>query len=413
MRKKILILAESLRINETSSGIVSSNVINALKNKLEVTVLYEKSFDYPVTWLVETKLIPVDYPSYQKKWWELIPKVRGVYAYLKGYNPQFKMQVETWKKEINKVLSQESFDLIWVLGSGMSFVPHWAVSDIKLNIPVVYNFHDPYPRSWYPEPYRQKQTPVNYHQQKKTVQILKNAHKVTFPSILLKKHMAKYIPEINNKYVILPHIGSNLKNLPDKQEDSLIYLPDDKFNIMHAGTLLGPRKVAGLFEAFDRLSSEEQLFREKAELTILGKIARENKVIKNIVENYTNIKVYDLRVSYKRSLELIKKANLSLVIEAEAEFSPFMPGKLADILYNKKPVLALTPKKSEVRHILGQNYPYIAEVNNTEQIYSALKLAWEKWKENQLILLDAYRLKNYVSPENFLKRFEKIISKSR
>ena len=48
---KILVLAESLRINETSSGIVSSTFLQALADENNVTCLYTKSFGYDVTWL--------------------------------------------------------------------------------------------------------------------------------------------------------------------------------------------------------------------------------------------------------------------------------------------------------------------------------------------------------------------------
>ena len=81
-----------------------------------------------------------------------------------------------------------------------------------------------------------------------------------------------------------------------------------------------------------------------------------------------------------------------------------MPGKLADLIYLEKPILALTPKKSETIRILGEHYPYQAGLNDVEEIYSNLVLLWNNWKNNNLELTDIIRLKNYISAEELNKK---------
>jgi hypothetical protein len=70
---------------------------------------------------------------------------------------------------------------------------------------------------------------------------------------------------------------------------------------------------------------------------------------------------------------LIRDASGIIVLEAEAEYSPFMPAKLADILKERKPVIAITPPYSEVRDILGSEYPYIADSRSIAEISRMLR----------------------------------------
>jgi hypothetical protein len=117
-------------------------------------------------------------------------------------------------------------------------------------------------------------------------------------------------------------------------------------------------------------------------------------------------------VSYKRSLKLTVDANVSLIIEADSDISPFMPGKLADLIFLEKPILALTPKNSETLRILGHNYPFTSRVNDEEQIFIKLLELWYLWKEQKLELPEKNRLKDYVSAKRFNNEVEKLFKKN-
>ncbi len=407
--KNILILAESLRINETSSGIVSSTFISVLAKRYNVSVLYVNDFKYPVTWLERVTLFPMEYTSRKQFFFEKIPKIRGLPSILYGNSMEFRHKVRIWKEAIRFLLKKNNYDLIVALGSGISFLPHWSLLEIKSDIPVIMNFHDPYPVSWYPLPYRKKRNWIYMKQEQVTKRIVKRADCISFPSYLLRDMMITYLPTIKEKSFVFPHIGTRLIKLPESEHDHEVRLPLSPFKILHAGTLLEQRKADYLLEAFRRLQKEDKEFLVSSSLTFIGKVNKENyKIIQN--NNIKNVHFIDKRLSYKRTLELLQEVELALVIEAAGDFSPFMPGKLADIFYREKPVLALTPEVSEVRRILGVNYPYMAEPNDVDGIYDALKKAWLAWKSGKLNLPDVERLQNYVSPESFLERFDKMLS---
>ncbi|WP_194767999.1 hypothetical protein [Tamlana sp. I1] len=397
----ILVLAESLRINETSSGIVSSTFISALKKGgHNVTCLYEK-FKKPlaICWLEGVELREITYGIHEKKALDFIPKLRAIPTFLDGYNRRFKNQIMSWKHEIESTLLNSGIELIIVLGSGSSFLPHFAMLQVKTKIPWIANFHDPYPMSLYPDPYRKKRNLIYRKQEGYTKEIIRKATLVSFPSLLLKDLMQQSFPEIKNKSLILPHIGVELNNLPTNENDQLVILNKSKFNILHAGTLLGPRKIDSLFQAFEKFINSKTEIKENAVLTVLGKVAKEHSNI--IKRNNLNYKIITERVSYKRSLELTKQADISLIIEADAETSPFMPGKLADLIFLEKPILALTPLNSETLRVLGDNYPYTARTNDVDEIYNQLLTMWNLRKVNKLKLVNKEALKYYVSEEKF------------
>ncbi len=401
---KTLIAVESLRINETSSGIVNSAIIQYLSDLgHEVLVIYDNStINYEVNWFENVKLIPTNFQVPKTKWWQKIPKIRALPAYFYGKSLKDKYKIKQWKNHIQHQITRFKPDLITVLGSGSEFLPHWAMVEINTKVPWIANFHDPYPMSRYPEPYRKKNNFIYFLQEKKTREIFKKATYLTFPSKLLMEHFEKFIPGYTHKSYILPHLHYPFKNLPSGTNDSCVTIPRGKFNIIHAGTLLGPRKVTGLFEAFRRLINEDREFARKAHLTIIGKVAKENNHI--IEKSFQNISIFPFRISYKKSLELIKQSDLPLIIEANANVSPFLPGKFANIVYLEKPFLAITPVKSEIRRLTGENYPLVC-TQNKEEIYEVLKNAWSLWKKNSLPHESIKKLKPYVTGESLEKLF--------
>ena len=284
--------------------------------------------------------------------------------------------------------------------------------EIKTSIPWLANFHDPFPMSLYPEPYKASTNRIYKRQEKSTRDIIDKATFVSFPSLLLKEWMQSFFPNIKEKSIILPHVGMKLNNLPDLLIDHEVQLEPNKFNILHAGTLLGPRNIKSLFTAFERFINYDDEIKKHAVLNVLGKIAKEQvEIIASNKEN-CNLNIITDRVSYKRSLKLTVDANVSLIIEADSDISPFMPGKLADLIFLEKPILALTPKNSETLRILGHNYPFTSRVNDEEQIFIKLLELWYLWKEQKLELPEKNRLKDYVSAKRFNNEVEKLFKKN-
>lgn len=399
--KRILVVTESLRINETSSGVCSSTFIAALAQQkdFKIDCLYNKVFDYEVTWLPEAvQLIKLPEVDIKTGFLDSIPKVRALSTLTTGIPVKYRERIKRWELGIQAIVNANRYDLIITLGSGSEFFAHHGMLSVETKIPWLANFHDPYPLSVYPEPYQKKSTYVYRKLEAYAQQMFDKAQYVSFPSQLLKELMQQRYDFEDAKSLILPHVAVGLNHLPSADLDEEIDIDASKFTLLHAGTLLGPRRVEQLFEAFNQFVSKDKERQEKAQLFVLGSIAKEHQTIQKLLKNYeSNIVVFDKRVSYKKSLALLQKSTIGLVIEADAAISPFMPGKLADLIGNEKPILALTPAKSETLRILGASYPYKSAVNATNDILHCLENMWQLWQENKLNLPRKNELKQYLS----------------
>ena len=408
--KNILVLCESLRIDTTSAGIVSSTFIKLLHDSgYNITVLTESNFDYPVTWLPkEVRVKKFAVSKLQKSIIEKIPKVRAMPTYLSGFSKSFNNVVSHYKRAIKEELLNTKFDLIYVLGAGCSFAPHFAISELKLQIPYFVNIHDPYPMHLYPDPYKTKKTFISSIQEKKFKKVLDKAEGISFPSNLLMDDMCKAFPIAEKTGFVIPHIGTFLDNLPESSNESIDLLDKSKINIIHAGSLLGPRNPKFLFKAVEELNQENSGFANKVVITFIGTFSKDlNDVVST--SNLQNVKFLNKRFSYKESLIMTAQADALLVIEAIAKHSPFLPGKFADIVFAEKPLIALSPKYSEVRILLSDNYEFQTELDNIPLIKNVL-LKFYNDKINDVLNKEIIiKLKSYVSIEANTKIIKKII----
>lgn len=396
--KNILVVCESLRINGTSSGIVSSTFITLLNESgYSLKVISPDDFDYPITWLPNEVTVRKFKISLAKTTvFDTIPKVKALPSYLTGFSKGFRNTVNHYKKEIEVELSLHTYDAIYALGSGSAFAPHFALAEMKLDIPYYVNIHDPFPMHVYPEPYKKSKTWVNALLEKKFAFVLQAAKGISFPSQLLMEGMSETFPIIKEKGFVIPHIGAALTSLPSEHGDDALALNASKITILHAGTLLGPRNPAYLLKAIGELNVECPEIMEQVVFTFVGKV---NKALTEVVNSskISNVTFLTSRFSYQKSLELINQAQALFVIEAISTFSPFLPGKIADIAYAVKPIISLSPKNSEVRRLLGSNYPYQTELDNVKEMKQILLQFITDFKSDTVNDKAIVALKNYVS----------------
>lgn len=404
---KILILVESLEVNRTSSGIVSSNFINALSKDNEIDILHTEKAYENFLWLKNIGICRcVDFSGQSRveKFINLFPKIRALPTYFTGYHMGFNRLVKDWQHTIRKLLDEYQYNIIIVLGTGSSFAPHFAMAEMNIDVPWIANIHDPYPMSHYPEPYQKKDTIFYKPQTKRINNVFHKATWVTFPSLRLLEWMSQYHLQLKSKSFVLPHPEVSLVGLPEAPEDQNVFLEKGKFNLLHAGSLLGPRDPKYLIKAYLRFIEEDSERKEKSVLNIIGKAAREHTGFEKEYEAVANnVNIMITRVSYKHSLKLLKQADVLILLEAIAKDSPFMPGKLADYISVNKPIMALTPKTSETSRLLGSSYPYITQTDNEDGIYMILVKLWEKWKSENLGNLNRDDLREYISSENINK----------
>lgn len=301
-----------------------------------------------------------------------------------------------------------SFDYILTLSKGGSFRPHHALLKMPdLHHKWIAYIHDPYPMHLYPRPFAWVEP--GYDKKWDFIyKISKQAKYSAFPSKLLLEWMGSYFPNFSETGLVIPHqISAERIEMGDFPS----YFDPGKFNILHAGNLLGPRNPSVLVRAFLEfleLYPEAQL---DARLLFLGN-NRAYEKIQKVEKSNSNIIFSKGYIAFNQVLNMQNKAAVNIILEAKSEISPFLPGKFPHCINADRPILLLGPAMSESRRLLGNDYPYWAEIDDKEKIIRIIRDLYINWKKDpEDFFYERKDLKAYLS-EPFLKEKIAEISQS-
>jgi len=308
-----------------------------------------------------------------------------------------------------KSLNIKDFDLVITLSKGESFRPHHAILQLPVwHLKWLAYVHDPYPFQNYPWPYTfvPKGAEQKDHFFKKVAAHCKFAG---FPSRHLADHMAGFYPEFIEKSFVIPHQYDNVilgVSLPS-------FFKDAVFNIVHTGNLIGGRSPEGLLKGFQLFLESQEEARQESYLYLVGPSSN----YRELMSSYEHAPqfIFHPGVSYAESLALQEAASINLIIEAsDTDFSPFLPAKMAHCVMVDKPILALSPKKSEVRRLLGEDYTWQSEADDSKQIARILSELYLKWKitKAEFWRLNRPDLQDYFSSAHLNKQIQNLLNAS-
>lgn len=421
-----MITSEALSLDRTSEGICTSKFILSLQRAgyivhcltSEVS-MRRQSEDFYLPWL---NSIPI---SHIEHFTSPIQKVvnphnkftniiGASFAYLTGWNFETWRQVRLWRNSLESIIDRFNPDLIFVRGAGTNFCPHLAMTMLNPKIPWVANYHDPFPISLYPEPYRHQRFLLSSNQESWNQRILNRATALTFPSErLLKWELKKQKKTIHDKSFVIPHLVSEVPGRPLQIPDSLKFDPKN-FNLLHMGTLLGPRNPNILYTALLQFCAKSDERKQNTRLYLVGALNKTHQSKNDLLDQLIKIgilTVYPMRIDYHASMQLAKKSDVLILLESNSIESPFFPAKLTDYLYLRKPILAITPRLSTTRDILGQEYPLYVEPNLVDEMENKLEELWKYWKRGDLErLLPSQSILDYLSASEFKSDFERIFT---
>jgi hypothetical protein len=298
---------------------------------------------------------------------------------------------------IVKALKKMSFqpDLVLTLSKGGSFRPHYAV----LKLPELHNkwmayVHDPFPFHFYPRPYNWVEPSYKFKEYF-FLKVSEKAKYSAFPSKLLLEWMGSYFSNFLKTGVVIPH--QNAKYEIDKV-DFPSYFDASKFNLLHAGNLLPQRSPKGLIDGFNLFISKNSEAKKQSKLILLGNATSHTEMLEEYNNNCSEIYIHNGNVPFDLVFHLQKNTSVNIILESKSEISPFLPGKFPHCVEANKTILSLAPYYSEIRRLLGEDYPYWTEVDNVEQIAIILEKLYQLWKENSNnLVLNRKDLEEYLS----------------
>lgn len=294
-------------------------------------------------------------------------------------------------------------NLVITLSKGSSFRTHRAMLQVpELHTRWLSYIHDPYPYHFYPRPFNKVES--GYQAKEKMMrQVIEKSAYLAFPSQLLKEWMQSYFPLVAHKSCIMPHqikIEESLPEVPD-------FFQKNEFSLLHAGNLLTERNPQFLIEGFLLFLSKNPQATQQSKLYLVGKYSKHLDYLQPYL-NHPNIIIKDY-IEYQKVQTLEKETAVNIILEAVSEISPFLPGKFPNCIKVNKPILVLSPYYSEVKRLLGNDYPYWTEANDVATIERKITELYQKWSANPTdFYLNRTDLINYCNEKGLEQVFNTI-----
>ena len=407
MSKKIIVVVDSIDVNDSSGSKANVALINNLVH-LDYHVLVYHYTRKPIE-IQNATCITIK--EKKDNWLYVLSRMQRVIQrvlkinlakYLEplfGFSFTFYNDVNSIKAELKK-LDASKTDLVLTLSKAASFRPHYAVNKLpEMHAKWMAYIHDPYPFSRYPKPYDWKE-PGHKIKERFFKDLSKNAKYSAFPSLLLKQWMGLFFENFNKTGIVIPHqiINLDLEGFKPK-----INFESDKFNILHAGSLLKQRNPENLIIGYQLFLENNVEAKENSKLILLGGADYHKGMIEDYAKSIAQLQINLSNIPFKDVLWLQSKVSVNVILEADAKMSPFLPGKFPHCVSANKPIVHLGPEKSETKRLLGDKYAYSAEVNDVKRISEILGQLYKKWANNNgVLVLDRLDLINYLG-ENYLK----------
>ncbi len=405
---KVLVLCESLNENDSSGtkgrvGLLKSFV----KAGFSVTALHYSQKDLEIEG-VECILVKENKASLlfvlsriQRllfRWFKIniSPTVDKLFGFPFGFFNDAKSLSKAVKK-----FKPYDFQMIWTLSKGDSYRSHKAVLALPQWHKKWYAYvHDPYPQQLYPRPYNF--VPHGYRKKRYFFRaITQKAKRVVFPSLLLKEWMQSYFVDVNGKSLIIPH---QLRSIPFSKQDLPNYFDTDKFNLLHAGSLLDLRDPKPIIEAYQEFLNKVPKAKDDSSLLFIGKASVFTGYLLKQQSRIPQIYLSKDYVPFKNVYAMQQLASINIILEAKSEISPFLPGKFPHCVAANTPMFLIGPYYSECKRILGETYPYQFDFDDVDKLANAMVETYKIWQDDkEMLKLNRKDLIQYLSA-NHLKK---------
>ena len=404
MNKNILVILESLEVNDSSATKGRIAFLHQFLNagfKVEALHYTRKKIDLQQikTYQVKenkTSLLFVlsRFQRLMNRWFQL--DISNYVDSLFGFSFGFYNDRNSIIKALKKI-DTSAFSLIITFGKGNSYRTHAALLKQQgLHEKWWAYVHDPFPQQLYPRPYNF--VPYGFkHKRLFFSEVTKKANRILFPSFLLYKWMKSYYVDIGGKTSIFPHPISNQRAKADDLPD---YFDNQKFNILHAGNLLNLRNPKTVLKAFKQFLELNIQAKENARLYFIGKHSIFQDYLDEIHNKYSQVFVSKDYVPFKNVYAMQQLCSLNIILEADSEISPFLPGKFPHCVAADKPIICVGPYYSETKRLLGQDYSLAFEFDEIEKLAYSFNTLFKQWqKDPSLLRLNRPDLLHYLSPD--------------
>ena len=293
---------------------------------------------------------------------------------------------------LNHYLQNNAIDVI--ISSGPPHSTHLIGLSLKnkFQIPWLSDFRDPW-------------TNIDFYKDLKLTKIADQKHKKLENDVLVQsdivltigKKLSKELKTLGAKRVEIIENGFDPQDFLDDTNHEL----DEKFSIAHIGSFTPSRNHLVLWKALSHLVDEQEEFKSKLEIKLIGKV--DYSVLQSIKD--FGLDTYLKKIEYVSHSEVIKHQKTSKLLLLMVNNTPnakgIVTGKVFEYMASKRPILAIGPKDGDLGEILTQTSSgIVCDYDNVENLSSTI------WR----IFKDDTKFENNISLYSRVKLTEKLVN---
>lgn len=399
---KFLIIEQDLRVSGTSQGIISRSFLAKLRKAYPESVIdvhyikHEDSLDkldlLPVNEIIEYKVnlkVPLLVKLINKLYWRV-------------FNVSLK---ENWiVKQYSRIIAQidyKGYDHIFIRSGGIAHETILATLNLPVLKKAIVNFHDPFPVSWYVGS-KLKPTMLDFYRLATMMKVVDNA-KVCTSTASYMSHDLQHLYGSKKPFFTLPHQFDPA--VFDLSDSSKVRKKEKRVSISYHGALMFGRNIENLIKAYNDILASDKSYADNTELILRVK-GNEVSKIKEIYKDAPNVNFLDTINFSNSSNEQIHQSDIVIILENGPYYCNILVGKAPFLASSNKPVLCLSPPKSELRNIISDER-CIANMEDRNEI----KIKLKKLIDNELNNGPTVKpFGDYFGQENFKAQLDSILN---
>ena len=398
---KFLVIGQDFRVSGTSEGIVSRSFLAKLRIAYPHSIIdvhYLKQFPSND----QLNLLPVD--SIQEYVLDLkIPFLT------KWFNRIYwrLFHVSLASNHIHKVYGDciakidfQKYDHIFIRSAGLNHETIIGTKGLPILKKAIVNFHDPYPLFWYAG-YKTELTNLELFKLKEMFEVVSQAKTLMSSASLMSQDMQS-LYGCQKKFYHLPHqYDPSVFDLSDVRE---LVKKKKKILISYHGALQFGRNIEIVLDSYLELVETNAIYKENTEFVIRVKGADFKKLEAKYATNL-NVTVYYVSNFSNSCNEQMQEADINIILENGPLYCNILVGKAPFLASIPKPILSISPERSEMRHII-QDPKHIATCTDKTEIKQKLEnLIVNRMKSNEPV----YPFGDYFSDANFKLMLDAIL----
>lgn len=401
---KFLIIEQDLRVSGTSQGIISRSFLAKLRiaypqSIIDVVYLKQRHSEDDLPLLpvdsIKTYVLNLEIPFFTK--W-----LNKIYWRL--------FHVSLTRNHIHKVygsyiakIDYHNYDHIFIRSAGIDHETILGTKDLPILKKAIVNFHDPYPLFWYAGS-TSKLTSLELFKLKEMYEVVTQSKRCMSSATLMSEDLQS-LYGCRKKFYSLPHQFQ--ESVFDLSDVSSVLKKNKKILISYHGAIQFGRNIDILLDAYIELLENNTTYKDTTEF-VLRLRGQHNKRLLEKYKLAKNIVVLNTLNFSNSCNEQLQEADINIILENGPLYCNILVGKAPFLAAIRKPILSISPERSEMRRII-KDTQFIASCTDKEEIKQKLEnLIVNRMNSNEAV----YPFGNYFSDENFKIMLDKILFES-